>query len=106
MAFLLTKLKEFYVRIRGFHTNRKLVVFESDDWGSIRMPSRAVFDKLKEMGDNPEDDVFLSNDSLEDESDLKALFEVLSSVSDSKGNPPVFTMNFAMANPNFEKIDF
>lgn len=106
MALLLTQLKDFYIKTRGFHTNRKLIVFESDDWGSIRMPSKAVFEKLKSLGDTPEKDGFLSNDCLENESDLEALYRVLSSVSDSKGNAPVFTLNFAMANPNFDKIDF
>lgn len=105
MAFLLTKLKDLYIKRRGFHTDRKLIVFESDDWGSIRMPSRAVFEKLKSLGDNPEKDGFLSNDCLENESDLLALYEVLGSVSDSKGHAPIFTLNFAMANPNFDKID-
>ena len=106
MAFLLTKLKKMYINTRGFHTKRKLVVFESDDWGSIRMPSKDVFEHLKSLGDHPDKDAFLSNDCLENESDLQALYNVLSSVYDSKGNTPIFTLNFAMANPNFDKIDF
>ena len=106
MAFLLTKLKDFYINKRGFHTNRKLIVFESDDWGSIRMPSKAVFEELKSLGDMPERDGYLSNDCLENEGDIQPLYDVLSSVSDSKGNAPIFTLNFAMANPNFEKIDY
>lgn len=105
MAFLLTQLKDLYIRARGFHTKRKLVVFESDDWGSIRMPSSEVFKNLKSLGDNPENDAYLSNDCLENESDLSALYEVLASVSDSKNRPPIFTLNFAMANPDFDKID-
>ena len=63
MAFLLTDLKDKYIALRGFHTNRRLIVIESDDWGSIRMPSRDVFAKLQRMGDHPERDGFLSNDS-------------------------------------------
>ncbi len=105
MPAFLTKLKNFYINKRGFHTKRKLVVFESDDWGSIRMPSKEVFEKLKKLGDNPDKNAFLSNDCLENESDLNALYDVLSSVVDSKGNNPIFTLNFAMANPNFDKID-
>lgn len=106
MAFLLTKLKNLYVNQRGFYTNRKLVVFESDDWGSIRMPSKATFTRLQERGDHPENDAFLSNDCLESEDDLHALFNVLSSVVDVKGNHPIMTLNFAVANPNFDKIDY
>lgn len=106
MSRILTKAKDLYVNLRGFHTKRKLVVIESDDWGSIRMPSKETFDALKEQGDTPENDAFLSNDCLESEEDLNNLFEVLSSVKDSKGNTAKITANFAMANPNFEKIDF
>ena len=69
MAFLLTQLKRKYVNLRGYHTRRRLLVIESDDWGSIRMPSRAVFEKLQEMGDAPERDAFLSNDCLESSRD-------------------------------------
>ena len=106
MAFLLTQLKDLYIGIRGFHTDRKLVVFESDDWGSIRMPSKAVLDELKSLGDTPGKDPFLSYDCLESESDLLALYEVLGSVTDSKGHTPIFTLNFAMANPDFDAIDY
>jgi hypothetical protein len=30
----------------GWCTNRKIVVIESDDWGSIRMPSLTIFENL------------------------------------------------------------
>ena len=65
MSVFLTRLKETYIKMRGFHTKRKLVVFESDDWGSIRMPSKFVLENLKALGDAPEQDPFLRNDSLE-----------------------------------------
>ena len=105
MALLLTQLKDKYISFRGFHTNRRLVVIESDDWGSIRMPSRTTFEALQALGDHPEKDAFLSNDSLESEADLQALYSVLGSVTDAKGNPAVITTNFAMANPDFDRID-
>ena len=106
MAAILTTLKDMYVNTFGYHTDRKLVVIESDDWGSIRMPSRETFEHLKFIGDSPDKDAFLSNDSLESEDDLKALFGVLSSIKDFKGNHPIITANFAMANPNFDKINY
>lgn len=105
MSLLLTQLKDKYIELRGFHTSRKLVVIESDDWGSIRMPSRSTFEKLRDMGDSPEKDAFLSNDCLENEDDLRELYNVLASVKDSKGHPAIMTMNFAMANPDFDNID-
>ena len=38
------------LNLPGFHTNRKIVVIESDDWGSIRMPSREIYDFLIRQG--------------------------------------------------------
>ena len=105
MASLLTKCKNQYVAWRGFHTKRHLVVIESDDWGSIRMPSAEVYRKLQKAGDHPENDAFLRNDCLENVADLTALFAVLTSVKDKNGSPAVMTANFAMANPDFDKID-
>ena len=105
MASLLTKCKNQYVAWRGFHTERHLVVIESDDWGSIRMPSAEVYRKLQKAGDHPENDAFLRNDCLENVADLTALFAVLTSTKDKNGSPAVVTANFAMANPDFDKID-
>ncbi len=105
MAAILTDLKNKYIAKNGFHTDRHLLVIESDDWGSIRMPSIQTFIKLQEFGDHPEKDGFLSNDSLETEKDIMALYDVLTSVCDKNGNPAVITANFVMANPNFDKID-
>lgn len=105
MASLLTKCKNQYVAWRGFHTERHLVVIESDDWGSIRMPSAEVYRKLQKAGDHPENDAFLRNDCLENVADLTALFAVLTSFKDKNGSPAVMTANFAMANPDFDKID-
>ena len=106
MASILTKLKNKYISMRGFTTDRKLLVIESDDWGSIRMPSQGTFRNLQKQGDHPECDAFLRNDSLESIEDLSHLYEVLSCVADKNGNPAVLTANLAMANPNFDKIDY
>ncbi len=105
MSAVLTKAKDAYVSIRGYHTDRKLIVIESDDWGSIRMPSKQTLERLVSFGDNPQDDAFLSNDCLESPEDLSMLFDALCSVRDYKGKPAVITANFAMANPRFEEIE-
>ncbi len=72
--------------IPGWRTNRKIVVFESDDWGSIRMPSRKVYKHLLKNGIPVDKCPFSKYDSLASEEDLTALFEVLSKHkgSDSK----------------------
>ncbi len=88
----------------GWRTRRKIVVIESDDWGSIRMPSREVYDKLLKEGYKVDKDPFMKYDNLADENDLSGLFEVLSSVKDSNGHAAKLTANSIMANPYFEKI--
>ncbi len=99
----LSTAKRLYLNTPGFHTERKLVLFESDDWGSIRMPSREVFDALNQA--HPITDGFLRNDALERREDLEALFSLLGSFTDCKGRHPCITANFAMANPDFDRID-
>ena len=89
----------------GWRTDKKIIVFESDDWGSIRMPSREVFDKLKSDGYGVDNDPFLKYDNLAGENDLSGLFEVLTSVKDSNGRPAIFTANTMVANPDFARIE-
>lgn len=97
-------LRNYIMNIPGWRTQRKIVVIESDDWGSIRMPSKEIFEKcLKE--EYPVDKIsYECYDSLASEEDLNFLFEVLSSIKDKDGNHPVFTANCVVANPDFEKI--
>lgn len=88
----------------GFRTNRKLVIIESDDWGTIRMPSKKIFNELSKKGFRPEYDPYLKYDSLATESDLIALFSSLNKFKDFKGKNPVLTANCIQANPDFDKI--
>lgn len=67
------------------------------------MPSIEVYNYLKERGISISD-TYNQNDSLESESDLELLFKILNSHKDINGNPPVFTANFVLANPDFDKI--
>lgn len=93
--------------IPGWRTRRHLVVLESDDWGSIRMPSEEVFKSLLKEGIDWHSDGgyrFNRYDSLATTEDLASLFGVLSSVVDSTGRPVVFTPVSLTANPDFIKI--
>ncbi len=93
--------------IPGWNTGRKLVIFESDDWGSIRMPSVETYKSLQAAGiDLTSDEGVLFNryDSLATTADLAGLFEVLASVKDSMNRPAVFTPVALVANPDFRKI--
>lgn len=90
--------------VKGWKTNRKIVVIESDDWGSIRMPSKQVYNELIKKGIRVDNDPYNKYDSLATKKDLEALFEVLSSIKDKNGRSAVLTANTITANPDFEKI--
>ena len=93
--------------IPGWKTNRKIVVIESDDWGSIRMPSRKARKKLEalevDMGHKARQR-FTNFDTLANEDDLASLYETLTKLKDVNGNSPVITAVSVVANPCFEKI--
>lgn len=97
-------LAKNYINSRGWRTEHKYVLFESDDWGSIRMPSRVFYESLVSQGYPVSEHYFDRYDALESGCDLSALFEVLSSVKDSNGNPAVFTPLCVVANPDFCRI--
>lgn len=92
------------LNIPGWRTNRKIVVVESDDWGSIRMPSKEIYSKLFSKGYNISGSDYNRLDTLESNDDLSMLFEVLKSHKDSQGNNPVITANMVVGNPDFNKI--
>ena len=57
----------------GYKTNLKIVVFESDDWGSIRMPSKLAYSNLlKKVIDVDKSYLYDTLDSLEKKGDLEA----------------------------------
>lgn len=99
------KLAKNYINARGYKTSQKYLIIESDDWGTIRMPSKEVYEIL--LNNNVEVDKFSfdKHDALESSEDLSCLFDVLESVKDSKDNPAVLTAYHVMANPNFEAIE-
>lgn len=92
------------LNIPGWHTNRKIVVIESDDWGSVRMPSKEVYKEFLRRGVAVDKDPYCRYDCLATADDLSALFEVLSLVKDKNGRNAVLTADTVVANPVFEKI--
>lgn len=87
----------------GWKTNRRIVVIESDDWGSIRMPSKEAFDNLR-LKYPQLATTYNRFDSIETDNDLTSLFEILESVKDKNGLPAIITANTLVANPDFAKI--
>jgi hypothetical protein len=88
----------------GWSTEKKIVVFEVDDYGSIRMPSLPAYTALLKAGLKVDQSRFTRYDTLEDSDDLSNLFEILMSVKDAFGRPAVFTPLCLVANPDFERI--
>ena len=91
--------------ILGWNTNRKIVVIESDDWGSIRMPSIQVYNSLLKNSIRVDKDPYCRYDTLATREDLDSLFNLLTSFKDMSGNHPIITANAIMANPYFKKIE-
>lgn len=92
--------------ILGFSTKRRIIVIESDDWGSIRMPSKQAFLSINQKGLDSLGASLRYNkyDTLADKTDLSLLFETVSSFRDVHGNHPVITALSVVANPDFDKI--
>lgn len=101
---MLETLKRHAVNIPGWRTNRKIIVFESDDWGSIRMPSSEVYKKMLNSGLNVNKCPYCRNDSLASEKDFELLFNVLLAHKDKNGQSASITANTIVANPDFGKI--
>lgn len=97
-------LAKNYINFRGWKTNRKIVVIESDDWGSIRMGDSGSYNKLLEKGVPVNKSYFTKYDSLESNEDISELQTVLSKFKDINGRHPILTLNAVVANPDYKKI--
>lgn len=104
MKNIISKTGKVYTNLRGVHTNRKIIIFESDDWGSIRMPDLNTYNRLLTKMPDLEKDRFSKYDSIANVKDLELLFELLKKFKDIKGNNPIITANTIVANPDFDKI--
>lgn len=79
------------------------MVFESDDWGMCGVRDIEALDRLRGKGYYRGQDI-RSYYSLETTEDLEKLYDTLTKHRDSKGDHPVFTSNFIVTNPDFERI--
>lgn len=93
------------LNIRGWQSgDRKIVVIESDDWGTVRVSSKEAYNHFLKNNLPVNECPYNSNDMLESKEDMERLYETLSSVKDKHGNPALLTANNIVANPDFEKI--
>ncbi len=98
------RIAQHLINRPGWRTGRKIVVIESDDWGSIRMPSAEAYNKLLGKGGPVDKSPYCRYDSLASENDLEFLFDLLSGFKDHQGNHPVITANTVVSNPDFDRI--
>ena len=66
---------------KGKRIQEKVIVIESDDWGSIRTASIESHNRLIKKGYPESESPFNRFDCLESNTDLEALLEVLSAVA-------------------------
>lgn len=92
------------VNSRGKCIDQKIMVIESDDWGSIRMPSSESFNRLKALGIPVQNSPYCLYDTICSPEDIEMLFDTLRRHNDVFGKTPVITANLVTANPNFQKI--
>jgi hypothetical protein len=82
---------------------RPLVLFQSDDWGRVGLPSLQALDTLQAQGlavGNSPWDYF----GLETPDDVHALGETLASFRDRDGVSPCFVANFILANADLPRM--
>lgn len=86
----------------GFHCVRPIMVIESDDWGSTRVPSTDVLEAFQQKYPHYELNHYQANDTLDSAKDLISLAELLRCFENDAGGAPLITLNYAMANPLFD----
>ena len=104
MSNLKKHLVKNLVNMMSWHTKRKIIVFQSDDWGAARMHSKKSYEVLLKKGYPVDKCPYNANDRIENNDDLDYLTETLLKYKDINNNPANFTLNTIMSNPDFEKI--
>lgn len=97
-------LSGILLNFAGKKLKDKVLVIESDDWGSIRMPNPETYKVLLNSGIPVDKSAYCKFDTLETREDWEKLMNVLNSVKNTHGEHPVFTANYVTANPDFKKI--
>lgn len=97
-------VSNYVLNLRGWRTDRRILVIESDDWGSIRMPSKDIYQTCLRAGYPVDKIAYEKFDSLLSKDDLELLFDLLKSFKNHIGKHPAITANCVVANPDFTKI--
>lgn len=97
------KYSNIFSRIKKV-SKHPIIIFESDDWGTIRMRNKEVLEKVIKINPTWVDDPYMKLDCLESNKDIEELFEILLKHKDKNGNYACITANTIMQNPNFSAI--
>ncbi len=87
--------------LAGYRSPQNIIVFESDDWGGIRIPSSEALEELQGKYPDLPLDHYQIYDGLESAEDLALLGDTLRRF-ETKSGFPKFTLNYATANPVFD----
>lgn len=88
----------------GKKTCRRIVCIYVDDYGSIRVKDRAAYKALLEAGVPMDSNRYSKFDTLASTEDMQMMYDVLTSVTDSRGCYACLTPFANIANPDFDKI--
>lgn len=89
----------------GVKVPNRIIVIESDDWGSNRIASKECFDGLVTSGILKKDcEVYDRCDSIAHSEDLSCIYEVISKYTGKDGKSAVITAFVNPVNPDFERI--
>ncbi len=87
----------------------KVIVFESDDWGScFAFPSLGAYEHHKRtLQGNGNEKIWedLPKATLEDPEDMERIFRILERFKGGDGRPARFQANYVMANPSAKIVD-
>lgn len=89
----------------GKKSSNKIIVFQSDDWGSERMANKSTYDFLKKSTILEIDKCPFSRfDTIENNYDINRIANSLLKFKDRNNNSPNFTINTCVTNPDFNSI--
>lgn len=98
-------ISRFISNIPGWMTTKKIVVIESDDWGSARFPNIETVEAFKQAGYDVDKCGFSRYDCLETNEDIEMLSHLLESTSNKFGKQVRLTLLCNTSNPDYEKIE-
>lgn len=98
-------LKQNLFNSFGKSTKKRIVLFESDDWGMIRTRSKKSLETLRGKGYLVDHCSYNRFDSVERNQDISGILEVLAKYKGAERTPAKFTLNNVVANPDFNKIE-